>query len=367
MVDDGRAAAAGVPPHAARPRRPCRAARRVDELCSRGRGGARVNGLRVELARVGIRGRLARRIVLELDDHLRCDPKPTSALRVTSRSGSQRSFACPHAPCGIPGFGALALAAVAIFASARGGGPMVPGARGWIESFGGLGSSSPGRSRSSRACSHCGGRHGRRGRPRSYGWCSANRRRARRGRRRADAHAVAGDCRAAVHVDAVVCAPPCRRRPCRRSLLACGASGCRRDRAHPPSSPSAGRSVELVIAIGGAAVTVMVVGSAFAEHSWVEGLSRGCLESSASRSASRSSAAGWAFAADALVTGAVTVYTSPRERSSERRVPGLAGVDRADCPCLRRADLPGRPRRIRHPWRRKARRPEELRSAPRAR
>jgi len=33
-----------------------------------------VNGLASELARVGISGRLARRIELELDDHLRCDP-----------------------------------------------------------------------------------------------------------------------------------------------------------------------------------------------------------------------------------------------------------------------------------------------------
>jgi len=33
-----------------------------------------MNGLREELARVGITGRLARRIELELDDHARCDP-----------------------------------------------------------------------------------------------------------------------------------------------------------------------------------------------------------------------------------------------------------------------------------------------------
>ena len=99
-----------------------------------------MNGLRAELARVGIRGRLAQRIELELEDHLHCDP--------AANLGAPREIAeCFAAELSVSrtrrstyaGFAALAFAAVAILVSARGGGPSIPGARGWVESLGGLG------------------------------------------------------------------------------------------------------------------------------------------------------------------------------------------------------------------------------------
>jgi len=103
-----------------------------------------VTGLRAELARVGIRGRLARRIVLELEDHLRCDP---AANVGAPREIAERFAAELRVPrtrrSTYAGFGALALTAVLLGVptrgmSAAGGWPDVFGVRGLVASLGGL-------------------------------------------------------------------------------------------------------------------------------------------------------------------------------------------------------------------------------------
>ena len=90
-------------------------------------------GLRTELARVGIRGRLAQRIVRELEDHLRCDPGADLggpreiAERFAEELRVPRTRRATYA-----GIGALALAAVALGASSKG----VSVAGGWPDAFG---------------------------------------------------------------------------------------------------------------------------------------------------------------------------------------------------------------------------------------
>jgi hypothetical protein len=103
-----------------------------------------VNGLRAELARAGIRGRLARRIMLELDDHLRCDPEANVgppreiAERFAEELRVPRTRRSTYA-----GFAALALTAVLLGVptrgvSAAGGWPAVVGLRATIASLAGL-------------------------------------------------------------------------------------------------------------------------------------------------------------------------------------------------------------------------------------
>jgi hypothetical protein len=103
-----------------------------------------MNELRSELARVGIRGRLARRIELELEDHRSCDP---SAPLGESRLIAERFAAELRIPCTrratYLGFAALALAAGLLAVqsrgvSAAGGWPDVFGARGLAVSLAGL-------------------------------------------------------------------------------------------------------------------------------------------------------------------------------------------------------------------------------------
>jgi hypothetical protein len=99
-----------------------------------------VTGLRAELARVGIRGRLATRIVLELDDHLRCDPSADlGAPRQIAERFAEELRVPRTRRSAYAGFAALALVAVSIGVSASGGGLNISGARGWIVAFGGLG------------------------------------------------------------------------------------------------------------------------------------------------------------------------------------------------------------------------------------
>jgi hypothetical protein len=93
-------------------------------------------GLRAELARVGIRGRLARRIVLELDDHERCDPSANLggpreiAERFAEELRLPRTRRAVYA-----GFAALALTAVLLGVPSRG----ISAAGGWPDTFGGRG------------------------------------------------------------------------------------------------------------------------------------------------------------------------------------------------------------------------------------
>lgn len=82
-----------------------------------------MNGLRAELARVGIRGRLAARIEAELDDHLACNP---SAEMGSPREIAERFAAELRLPkarrATYVAFGALALVAAVLVFAAPGGG-----------------------------------------------------------------------------------------------------------------------------------------------------------------------------------------------------------------------------------------------------
>lgn len=103
-----------------------------------------MNGLRAELARVGIRGRLARRIELELADHERCDPSAElgSPQLIAARFAAELCVPkTRRATYG--GFTALAVTALLLAVptqglSAAGGWPNVNGTYGTVASLGGL-------------------------------------------------------------------------------------------------------------------------------------------------------------------------------------------------------------------------------------
>jgi hypothetical protein len=241
-----------------------------------------MNGLRAELARVGISGRLARRIVLELDDHLRCDPDADlGAPREIAERFAEELRVPRTRRSAYAGFAALALAAVAIVVSARGGGPAVPGARGWIESLGGLGVIFGGQvafvsgvlalwsaTRSAHGVTDL-----------------------RLVQRRTGVALGAGGFALIAHASQAVAVQPYMSTlwlalAIPATLVPGVALGVAARGLHDavvltPAVEPARRPFRwsLVIAVGAAAVTVMIVGSAFAERSWVEGLSRGVLES----------------------------------------------------------------------------------------
>jgi hypothetical protein len=253
----------------------------MDELRECRRVGSRVTGLRAELARVGIRGRLAERIVLELDDHLRCDP---SADLGTPRAIAERFAEELRVPrtrrSAYVGFAALSLAALAIIASASGGGLAISGTRGWIESIGGLGLLFGGQVAFVagvlalwRALQH-----------------PATPAELRLLQRRTGVALAAGTFALGAHaVQTVVVQPymstlwfalaiPAIVVPA--LALGVAAHGLHGAVGVTPATQPAPRPFpwRTVLAVGAAAVFVMVVGSAFAEHSWVEGLNRGALE-----------------------------------------------------------------------------------------
>jgi hypothetical protein len=78
-----------------------------------------VKGLREELARVGIRGRLARRIELEFADHLACNPGAQlgEPRELAERFASELRVAWTRR-ASLVTFGALVLCALALFAAA---------------------------------------------------------------------------------------------------------------------------------------------------------------------------------------------------------------------------------------------------------
>jgi hypothetical protein len=78
-----------------------------------------VKGLRDELARVGIRGRLARRIELELEDHLRCDPQAAlgTPAEIAERFAAELRVVRTRR-ASLVTFGALALCALVLVAVA---------------------------------------------------------------------------------------------------------------------------------------------------------------------------------------------------------------------------------------------------------
>jgi hypothetical protein len=240
-----------------------------------------VTGLRAELARVGIRGRLASRIVLELEDHLRCDPSADlgAPREIAERFAEELSVPRTRRST-YGGFAALAFASVSILISSSGGGLDAFGARGWIVSLGGLGVVFGGQ------VSFVSGVLAL--------WDALRRPRTpaelRLVQRRTGVALAAGGFALASHaVQTVAAAPlmsnlwlalaiPASVVPA--LALGSAAHGLRGAIALTPAARPTARPFprRLVLAIGAAAVTVMVVGSAFAEHSWVEGLSRGALE-----------------------------------------------------------------------------------------
>jgi hypothetical protein len=241
-----------------------------------------MNGLRAELARVGIRGRLSRRIVLELDDHVRCDPgADLGAPREIAERFAEELRVPRTRRSAYVGFAALALAALAIVASARGGGPTVPGARGWIESLAGLGVIFGGQVAFVSGVLALWGAARR-----PYGATDL-----RLVQRRTGVALGAGGFALIAHASQAVAVQPYMSTlwlalAVPATVVPAVALGAAAHGLHgavvlTPAVEPARRPFRwgLVIAIGCAAVMVMIVGSAFAEHSWLEGLSRGVLES----------------------------------------------------------------------------------------
>jgi len=244
-----------------------------------------MNDLRTQLARVGIRGRLARRIELELADHARCDPD--------ARLGDARVIAERFATeLRVPrtrrvtyhGFVALALTAASLVVASTGieharGWPAVGGTRSLVASLGGLTMAL-----AAQVALVAGllamwrvlrGPEGGDVRiaQRRLGVALA-----------AGAVVVAGHAAqtaalqpflpsswAAVALPALV-VPVLALSACARELRAAAAlvSGI------PPARRAFPWS--LVVATGGGAVLLMTVGSAFAERSWNEGVTRGAFE-----------------------------------------------------------------------------------------
>jgi hypothetical protein len=101
-------------------------------------------GLREELDRVGIRGRLARRIEIELADHIACDPAAQlGSPRLIAERFAEELRVPRTRRATFVAFGALALTALLLTVpqrgmSAAGGFPDLTGTRGTIESLGGL-------------------------------------------------------------------------------------------------------------------------------------------------------------------------------------------------------------------------------------
>lgn len=94
-----------------------------------------MKGLRAELARVGIRGRLANRIVAELDDHLACDPDANLGAPSLIADRFAEELRVPKTRrATYLGFAGLALAAVLLGAVVR----SANGSGGLVVSFAGL-------------------------------------------------------------------------------------------------------------------------------------------------------------------------------------------------------------------------------------
>lgn len=240
-----------------------------------------MTGLRNELARVGIGGRLAQRIMLELEDHLRCDPAADLGAPREIAERFAEELRVPRTRRSAYGaFAALTITAVAILASARGSGPVVPGARGWVESLGGvalvLGAQ----------VAFVAGVLAL--------WCAARRPTQpadlRLVQRRTAIGLAAGGVALTAHLVQSIAVQPYTSTlwfgfAISATLvpglaLAGAAHGLRGATLltpviSPSRKPFAG---PLVLAAGAAVVAVMIVGSAFAESSWDEGLNRGGIE-----------------------------------------------------------------------------------------
>ena len=241
-----------------------------------------MNGLREELARVGIRGRLARRIELELDDHLRCDPGAQlgSPALIANRFAAELRLPRTRRAT-YSGFGALALTAVLLTVpqrglSAAGGFPDLRGTRGDIASLGGLTIAL-----AAQVAFVAGllalGRF----------WLSPQELRLAQRRTGvalgAGALVVAGEVTQAIALAPALPAWWLALALCAAATPALALGGAaQRVRAAAAITPDVRTSrafpAGLVLAVGAGAVLCMGLGSAIVEHTWIEGAWRGMIE-----------------------------------------------------------------------------------------
>lgn len=245
-----------------------------------------MTALRDELDRVGIRGRLARRIELELADHLACDPEANlgEPRLIAERFAAELRLPLTRRAT-YTGFAGLALAAVLLAASQRalvvahGSVPSVPGLRGTLIAWAGLAIMLGCQVAFVSGMLALWGV--RRGTPPAL----VQRRLAFAlgsgllvvcgiGFDSVAFHPYLPLWATAVAAAAAVAPVP---------VLAASAGGLRTASALTPGGPVAVRPFPawLVVAIGAAVVLAITVGSAFAERSWQEGLVRGALEAAA--------------------------------------------------------------------------------------
>lgn len=240
--------------------------------------------LRRELAGHGVDARRVRRIVLELDDHLACDPQATlgEPAEIAARFAAElRIVRTRRATIG--GFAALALTAVLVAASSfaissSGGWPDLFGARGVVVGVAGLFAAFAGQ------VSFVAGMLGASlwlRRPDEV-WLVQ--------RRMTVALLAAWVVVAADGVDAVALRPSMpgwwfalalTATLASAAALSVAAHALRLATVLTPlrlRRPAAGWDVPSVVGIGLAAVVAMTVGSAFAERSWFEGAFRGGFE-----------------------------------------------------------------------------------------
>jgi hypothetical protein len=230
-----------------------------------------VKGLREELARVGISGRLARRIELELDDHARCDPgaRLGSPQLIAERFAAElrlpRTRGAVHT-----GFVALALLAVDLAVLSASALPHAHATSGLLVSLAGLAIVLGAQ------VSFVGGLLAL--------WGVHRGTQLRTVQRRTGVALVAGSLVVAgLIVDlAWVRAPPWWYALALLPALGLARSGLALREANALTPPAGGGGIAFtrgaVIAIGGSAGLLVAVGSAFAERSWVEGLTRGVFE-----------------------------------------------------------------------------------------
>lgn len=239
-----------------------------------------MTGLRAELARVGIRGRLANRIAAELDDHLACDPEAhvgeprLIAERFAEELRLPKTRRATHL-----GFAGLVLTAL-LLGSLFGGSRSLPGTTAVVVPFAGLAIVLGAQ------VSFVGGMLALWGARRSTAPAIVQRRLTA---------ALAGGLLvlAAEGVDAVALHSwPKLLALAPAPLLVASAAELRTAVGITPARAAASRGFgpPAVWAVGGAVVAFVLVGSAFAEHSWNEGVTRAAIE-------------GLAFAAGFLLLG----------------------------------------------------------------
>jgi hypothetical protein len=236
-----------------------------------------VSDLRRELARVGIRGRLARRIELELADHLACDPDARlgSPRLIAQRFADELRLPLTRRATRV-GFGALAATAAGLAAQSLHSWPDIATSRGLVVALAGLTVAVAAQIAFVAGVLAVWGL-----------WLGADP--ALVQRRLLVALAAGAVVVCGEGVDVAVLQPvlpawwlplalPATLVPA-AGLAGAGVSLRTAAALTPaPAAPARPFTRGAVLSIGAASVALMVVGSAIAEHSWAEGLSRGVAE-----------------------------------------------------------------------------------------